>query len=114
MQWFEVAAFVGMHTAAAWEDGNKVHLVVSRCDIHMYSTHHASLGLSDSLLLTCCCCQTCCASPGPQWCNLQAQFLYAQGLCLFTHSLLVLVTGKWSSVLRYAQAKLMQPLQIQP
>ena len=48
VQWFEVPAFVGLHTAAAWEEGSKVHLVLSRCP-----TFPLSCSLLDIVESTC-------------------------------------------------------------
>jgi hypothetical protein len=31
VQWFEVPPFVGMHTAAAWDEGSRVHVVLCKC-----------------------------------------------------------------------------------
>ena len=50
MQWFEVAPFVGMHTATSWEEGSKVHLVISRCELCANSTSDACFLKPVSLL----------------------------------------------------------------
>jgi carotenoid cleavage dioxygenase-like enzyme len=31
LQWFEVDPFVAFHSAAAWEEGDHIHVIICRC-----------------------------------------------------------------------------------